>query len=82
MDGVLALRPERSTQAWTPPTGHARPRDARRGLSGFAYEDWSVRLSGVTPAPRLPRPYLIDRSGSRRVCVGVDPERDRKARIR
>ena len=51
MDRVLALRPERSTQAWTPPTGHARPRDARRGLSGFAYEDGPYVLAALRQPP-------------------------------
>jgi hypothetical protein len=80
--GALALWPERLTQAWTPPTGRACPRDARRGLPGFDYEDGPYVLAALRQPPGLPRLYLIDRSGSRRVRVGVDPERDRKAPIR
>ena len=55
MDGVLALRPERSTQAWTPPTGHACPRDASQGLPGCYYEDGPYVLAlRQPPGYRVP----------------------------
>jgi hypothetical protein len=36
------------------------------------------RPTGVTPAPRLPRPYLIGHAGSRPVWLAWNPRRDRK----
>ena len=71
------LRPERSTQGRKP--GRHRPcdvclRDARRGLLGFDYGNGPDVPPALRQPPRLPRPHLIDRSGSRRVRFGVDPE--------
>jgi hypothetical protein len=57
---------------------------ARRG-AGVARVLTAGNGSYVLPAlrqPRLPRSYLIDRSGSRRVRFGVGPERDRRAPTR
>ena len=49
------LRPERPTQARTPPTAHAYARDARRGLPRFDYGNGP----DVLPALRQPPSYRV-----------------------
>ena len=49
------------------------------GLPGFDYGNGLYVLRALRQPLGLPRPYVIDRSGPRRVRFGVDPERDRKA---
>src|ERR1039458_3788541 len=59
---VLALWPERQTQgckAWVPPTARRVPARREAGDPGLWLREWSVRPTGVTPAPRSPCPYLI-----------------------